>query len=423
MQVVVDFIIGNLLACIIALVAILILIAIIVVVIVHNVKKNSTDELEKLLGNIPDVETEEVAVSETDEKPFEKTGADLKWLREACFNTVEGVGDGEQSQKENIITKEDSTDMAKKTTEEEQTVVKKSTVTTNKAIEKTTKTKTANKGEKSMPKTDAKAITNTISSSEKLKTTAKKLVKESKLTKKVVGKWVIREKGEGEFVAYLHANNGEIVLTSEIYSTADGAKKGVLTIQKSILSDTFQIYCDKNRNYYFKLKSAQNRFLCVGETYPTKASCLSSIESVKRFSDSPIVETVEKDLTVIKYKPAPEKNTEKKSGYNGKWVVVEVEGMYIAQLFASNGELLLSSESYTTVSSAKSAIETITANGLSGNFIIDTDKKGRYFFKLRNVQKSTLCMGETYDQQAKCINAIESVRRFLKTAKLTDEVI
>lgn len=236
-----------------------------------------------------------------------------------------------------------------------------------------------------------------------------------------MGKWVVREKGEGEFVAFLHASNGEIMLTSEIYSTADGAKKGIATIKKSIASEGFQLYCDKNRNYYYKLKNAQNRFLCVGETYPTKASCLSAIDSVKRFADAPVSSEVEKDVTVIKYViPKDDGKVNKNTAYSGKWVVTDVEDMFIAQLFASNGELLLSSEAYTTTASAKSAIETITANGIEGNFIIDVDKKGRYFFKLRNAQKSTLCVGETYSQLAKCQSAIDSVRRFLKTAKLED---
>lgn len=51
----------------------------------------------------------------------------------------------------------------------------------------------------------------------------------------------------------------------------------------------------------------------------------------------------------------------------------------MAKLFASNGELLLNSENYASEASAKSAVATITANGIAGNFIIDSDKKGRYF--------------------------------------------
>ena len=255
------------------------------------------------------------------------------------------------------------------------------------------------------------------------KTTKEKIIAEKPATdKKALGKWIIKEKGEGEFVAYLYANNKEIMLTSETYSSPDGAKKGIATIKKNAaIDENFTYYRDKNKNYFFKLKTSKNRLLCAGETYANKSACLKSIESVKNFVDSPLAEKIEKDVTIINYTPGQdEAYTPRKN--SGKWVISELDDeTFIAQLFASNGELLLSSESYASYSSAKDAVENITQNGLNGNFIIDSDKKGRFFFKIRNAQKLTLCVGETYSQLAACQSAIESVFGFLKTAKLAEE--
>ena len=326
-----------------------------------------------MLAEIPIIPDDEVAVTEVVQENRREGNAELIWVRE------QALADSKNSANEQVEPKKETKKSAKTTVKED-----------SKTTKATTKVKKTVDGD-----------------------TPKK-------SKKVAGKWVIKEKGEEEFVAFLYASNGEVMLTSESYSTADGAKKGVTTIKKSVAGDGFQIYCDKNRNFYFKLKNAQNRFLCVGETYPTKASCLSAIESVKRFASAPVTSAVEKDVTLIKYIPDEDIKVNANTAYAGKWAIVDVEDMYIAQLFASNGELLLSSEAYTTVSSAKSSIEIIVTNGLAGNFIIDVDKKGRFFFKLRNAQKSTLCVGETYSQLAKCQSAIDSVRRFLKTAKLED---
>ena len=255
------------------------------------------------------------------------------------------------------------------------------------------------------------------------KTTKEKIIAEKPAAdKKTLGKWVIKEKGEGEFVAYLYANNKEIMLTSETYSSPDGAKKGIATIRKNAaIDENFTYYRDKNKNYFFKLKTSKNRLLCAGETYANKSACLKSIESVKNFVDSPLAEKIEKDVTIINYTPGQdEAYTPRKN--SGKWVISELDDeTFIAQLFASNGELLLSSESYASYSSAKDAVENITQNGLNGNFIIDSDKKGRFFFKIRNAQKLTLCVGETYSQLTACQSAIESVFGFLKTAKLAEE--
>lgn len=255
------------------------------------------------------------------------------------------------------------------------------------------------------------------------KTTKEKVIAEKPAAdKKTLGKWVIKEKGEGEFVAYLYANNKEIMLTSETYSSPDGAKKGIATIRKNAaIDENFTYYRDKNKNYFFKLKTSKNRLLCAGETYANKSACLKSIESVKNFVDSPLAEKIEKDVTIINYTPGQdEAYTSRKN--SGKWVISELDDeTFIAQLFASNGELLLSSESYASYSSAKDAVENITQNGLNGNFIIDSDKKGRFFFKIRNAQKLTLCVGETYSQLTACQSAIESVFGFLKSAKLAEE--
>lgn len=272
----------------------------------------------------------------------------------------------------------------------------------------------------SVGKTDGEAVGDkTIEKQKQLDMFEEEDMAEIKNAKKAVGKWVIKEKGEGEYVAYLYANNKEILLTSETYSSADGAKKGIGTIKKYATKDCFVAYRDKNGNHYFKLKTPKNRFLCSGETYANKTACLSSIESVKKFVDSPLSPTIEKDLTVIRYTPKPiDELAEKK--YSGKWTINSTDGQYMAQLFASNGEMLLSSEAYASYSSARDAAKNITENGLEGNFIVDSDKKGRYFFKLRNSQKLVLCVGETYSQLSACLAAIDSARGFLKNAKLVD---
>ena len=373
----IDFLKEHYIACLVVALAVLIMIFILTVVIVSSIKKRNQAKLEKMLAEIPVIPDEEVAVAEVVHENRREGNAELIWLREQTVSADNAT--------------EDATEEVKEEKKSVKTVSKTAKTTAKKTTEKTKKTTTKS--------STTKATT--------------------KQTKKAVGKWVVREKGEGEFVAFLHASNGEVMLTSETYSTPEGAKRGITTIRKSIEAEGFQLYCDKNSNYYYKLKNAQNRFLCVGETYPTKTSCLSAIDSVKRFADAPISDEVEKDVTIIKYViPQDEVKVDRNTAYAGKWVVTDVEDMYIAQLFASNGELLLSSEAYTTISSAKSSIETITVNGIAGNFIIDVDKKGRFFFKLRNDKKSTLCVGESYSQLSKCQNAIDSVRRFLQTAKL-----
>ena len=337
----------------------------------------------------------------------------------------------EATSDDNLFTDKNGADDSVAATETEENTMKdkkaetaKTTKPAPKAEEKKqmkTATKSAAKEVKPTARATAEPAAKKSSSKTAVKPAAKKAepVKEAKAT---VGKWIIKEKGEGEFVAFLYANNGEIMLTSEIYTSEESARAGIDTIRKNVDGGTFVNYKDKNKNFYFKLKSVKNRILCVSETYKSEALAESAKESVKRFVSSPVQSGVEKDITVVKYVlPKKEEPVDTRSAYSGKWKIEKDGDTYMAKLFASNGELLLNSESYVSYASAKSAIATIVTNGVAGNFIIDSDKKGRYFFKLRSAQKATLCIGETYAKLDSCQSAIESVRRFLKTAKLTED--
>lgn len=341
----------------------------------------------------------------------------------------------EATSDDNLFTDKSGADDSVAATETEENTMKdkkaetaKTTKTAPKAEEKKqmktaakTATKSAAKDVKPTARATAEPAAKKSASKIAVKPAAKKAepVKEAKAT---VGKWIIKEKGEGEFVAFLYANNGEIMLTSEIYTSEESARAGIDTIRKNVDGGTFVNYKDKNKNFYFKLKSVKNRILCVSETYKSEALAESAKESVKRFVSSPVQSGVEKDITVVKYVlPKKEEPVDARSAYSGKWKIEKDGDTYMAKLFASNGELLLNSESYVSYASAKSAIATIVTNGVAGNFIIDSDKKGRYFFKLRSAQKATLCIGETYAKLDSCQSAIESVRRFLKTAKLTED--
>ena len=240
-----------------------------------------------------------------------------------------------------------------------------------------------------------------------------------KKSTRYVGKWKIKEIGEGEFSSFLYASNGQLLLTSEVYASADGARSGIATITKNVALEKFEIHSDKNGRYFYKVKSSANRLLCVGETYNTKLACLKSVASVKKFcANAIILDVIEKDITIIKYVPHDE--IEVKAGYDGKWKIEGYDDFYMAKLFASNGELLLVGESFKLYDSAKANIETIRKNALASNFIIDKDKKGKFYYKLRNAQKSILCVGESYDTQIGAERAIESVKRFAKTAKLVE---
>lgn len=246
------------------------------------------------------------------------------------------------------------------------------------------------------------------------------------------GKWVICRvvtndaEDEEMYFFELHASNGEKLLSSEEYTTYNGAIRGIETHKANILRGNFRITLSKKGDYIFKLLNGKNMLLCMGEHYETKARCESAIESAKRFARTAFVDENVQDQVV---KVPAEDNSPIEplpDGYNGKWVIdchtsPEGDKVFFFELFANNGERLLSSEEYTSYIGAINGIQTHKMNIKNGNFRISLTKHGDYIYKLLNGNGQLLCLGEHYKTKRRCQNAVESVKRFAANSPiLTD---
>ncbi|MBQ8291144.1 MAG: DUF1508 domain-containing protein [Clostridia bacterium] len=247
------------------------------------------------------------------------------------------------------------------------------------------------------------------------------------------GKWTIcrmvtdEEDAENMYFFELHASNGEKLLSSEEYTSYEGAIRGIQTHKANIEKGNFKITLSKKGDYIFKLLSGKNMLLCMGENYPTKARCESAIESTKKFAARAILDENVQDVLV---KTPIEDEADilpiKENG-NGKWIVdcregINGEKLYFFELFANNGEKLLSSEDYTSHIGAIKGIQTHKANIEKDNFRISLTKRGDYIYKLLNANGQLLCLGEHYRTKRLCQNAVESVKRFALTSPiLTDK--
>ena len=121
-----------------------------------------------------------------------------------------------------------------------------------------------------------------------------------------MSKFVIRNVPSG--VKFdLKATNGQVILTSEVYSSEAACRKGVDSIIKNapdanVENQTeagwevkshpkFEMYQDKAGEYRFRLKARNGEIIGVSESYTAKINCLHGIESVKKNAlDAEIVE-------------------------------------------------------------------------------------------------------------------------------------
>ena len=120
-----------------------------------------------------------------------------------------------------------------------------------------------------------------------------------------MGKFVIKQAKTG-YMFNLKAGNGEIIATSEVYTTLDACKNGVASVAKNApaaaLEDQtvegfateknpkFEVYAEKKGEFRFRLKATNGQIIATGEGYKAKASCRNGIASVKKNApEAPVV--------------------------------------------------------------------------------------------------------------------------------------
>ena len=121
-----------------------------------------------------------------------------------------------------------------------------------------------------------------------------------------MGKFVVKNVATG-IKFDLRAGNGEVIATSEVYTSKSACLNGVESVRKNApvaaLEDQtvegyaeeknpkFEVFKDKKGEYRFCLKARNGEIIATGEGYVAKASCLNGVESVRKNApEAPVVE-------------------------------------------------------------------------------------------------------------------------------------
>ncbi len=415
--------------------------SIIALIVVGAVKRKKRKAQQAACACANDKATEELAAEEiapaTQEEPAEQTAEEPTAEEPATAEPVEEKTAEEPKAEESVEaqatapaqskTKKTTAQKAKTTTAKATATKKAESKPTAKTTEKKTETAVKATEKKETPaKAKAKQPTSA-------KPTEKKAEEKQPTSAKYTGKWVVCTLAltddkdnvvEENYFFELRASNGERLLVSEEYTSYAGAVKGIQTHKDNVEKGNFRITLSKKGDYIFKLLTAKNTLLCTGANYKSLERCERAIASTKRFAATAVVQDEMEEIRMRL--PAEEETTQAEvqapeNGYTGKWIInttgnEEVGVMYYFELFASNGEKLLTSEEYTTYEGAVNAVATHKTNIAKGNFRISVTKRGDYLFKLLGGNGQLLCMGEHYKTRSRCESAVESVKRFSQSA-------
>jgi uncharacterized protein YegP (UPF0339 family) len=122
-----------------------------------------------------------------------------------------------------------------------------------------------------------------------------------------MSKFVIREVASGIKFDLKHTN-GQVIATSEVYTTMAACKDGVASVKNNapianVENQTvegyevqkhpkFEMYEDKAGEFRFRLKARNGQVIAVSEGYTTKASCENGIASVKKNAPEAEIEVI-----------------------------------------------------------------------------------------------------------------------------------
>ena len=107
-----------------------------------------------------------------------------------------------------------------------------------------------------------------------------------------MGKFVITTRKNGEFQFNLKAGNGQVILSSEGYSTKAACLNGVESVKKNASDDArYERKESANGKPFFSLKAGNGQVIGSSEMYESVASRDNGIESVKKNApDADVVE-------------------------------------------------------------------------------------------------------------------------------------
>lgn len=106
-----------------------------------------------------------------------------------------------------------------------------------------------------------------------------------------MGKFVISKRTNGDFQFNLKAANGQVILSSQGYSTKPSCENGINSVKTNAQEDSkFERNTTKDGRCYFNLKAGNGQIIGTSQMYESDNGMENGIESVKNNAPNASVE-------------------------------------------------------------------------------------------------------------------------------------
>lgn len=202
----------------------------------------------------------------------------------------------------------------------------------------------------------------------------------------------------GNYYFNLKSGNGAVLLTSEAYTSRTGSINGALSVLTNGV-DPAQYTVNKTATgHNLHLKAANHESIAFSQVYSTKSNATRAITSSVR--------------AVTSYLDKQEANS---TGARVE-VLVGESGRFRFNVHAKNGQIVLSSEQYTTAAAAFNGAFAVQSEGQNAaNYSLKENASGGFYFTLQALNGEVIGVSQQYTTRAAAASAIASLQSFLPT--------
>jgi uncharacterized protein len=211
-----------------------------------------------------------------------------------------------------------------------------------------------------------------------------------------VGKLAFWQATDGQWHFNLKSGNGRVLLTSEAYTSRTGAIGGALSMLENGVDEAMYKIVPATNGFVLHLVAGNNRVISFSEVYATKGSATRAISSciraVTTYLDARMGQLTGARIEVMQ-------------GESGK---------FRFNVFARNGQVVMTSEAYASEASAFNGAFAVQAEcGNMDRYDIVENANGGYYFTLSAQNGEVIGVSQMYTTKSAAMTGISAVQDLL----------
>jgi uncharacterized protein YegP (UPF0339 family) len=209
------------------------------------------------------------------------------------------------------------------------------------------------------------------------------------------GKFTMWQSTDGQWRFNLKSGNGATLLTSEAYTSRTGAINGILSMQENGVDGAMYEVRQTATGFILHLMAANHESIGFSQVYKTKSSATravtSSVKAVTSYLD--------------KREAATGARVEVSAGETGK---------FHFNFFARNGQIVASSEIYTTEAAAFNGAFALQAEGQKdASYTIKESASGSFYFTVQALNGEVVGTSQMYTTRSSATDGAAALQAVL----------